>query len=1126
MKKRGVILLLTVCLAFLIFLRLASATPAVSFVSPTLANGSVLFGTSIFANLSSSSSTDHYSFVDFDNDVLLWYRMDDRNSSGDVIDLSSYSRNGTVQGSLVFNSTSAFGNASHLAGVNQQINFTDSLAFSAGSNWTIGFWAKKLADDNKGVMLGDNTDANNFIQFAGGARVRFRNSLATDYDFTQITTFTKLHHYTFVANGTHFAFYRNGTYIASLAAVTSFNINAVGDGYAGTDLRVRGLLDEVIVFNRSLNSNEVSSLFNATSSQYFKNFTNLNTEKTYRLVGHAVNKSGTKNETAPHEVSLVGGINQITITNPVQYTIVQRHNDSTGELFIYGNYTGVPQSVSARFNGGAWQVVNSAPYFGKFSGWLNATTGNGTLDVKFTTNDSVSASINHVGIGDLFGVGGQSNAEGRGSNAQVLNSSNRFMATVYLQNDTWKPADDPTDLGTASGSVWPLVANYIIQNQSIPVGFVTAATGGTSILGWQKSGLGTDYDILLSQIAEASNGTMRVKTMLFHQGVRDMYVTNGVNGSYIKYKGNLSAMAKGFIADTEIAASIIVAQTGQMTTAAIVTNDSMVDEIRRAQIDSWNENANISAGPLTHDIGPLADQVHVASNEEIRELAQRWWASIGEVIYGVGDGRGPRLNNITIRSTGASNHSLILAFNDSSFPLLIENWNNSVGVKALGWKVEDGNVILDDDNITSAIVLSSNQIEINFTVNVSVSANFSFGLGVNGTVGLNITRDSSLYKLPLEQIYNESIVFDLLDTVLPKSIIKGPANNTYVKLAGQTFNATFSDENDLKNSTLYIWNSSSVVGINVTTIRGKTNSSNLTFTLPRNGAYFWNYLVADNAGNMAFNNSNYTVTFDSTAPDVSLALSGSDKTSLTISVTITEALSGISGSCTSDRGDVSGSGTSQTVTETGLSCGTSYSYTVTCSDVAGNSGSKTESFSTSGCSGGGSFAGGGSGSSSGTRWENTFVENDAELSEKKSVSKSLGRNNRIKLKIGGEVHHVGVRSVSETNATIEVASDVQEAVLNIGDGKKFEVTDDGFYDLEVFLNNITNGKAGIIIHSLSEEVPLEEKVVDKDVVEAIEMEDIQDFFDRRGYATYLIFAGIIILVVIVLVLFYSKIKKQ
>jgi len=73
-----------------------------------------------------------------------------------------------------------------------------------------------------------------------------------------------------------------------------------------------------------------------------------------------------------------------------------------------------------------------------------------------------------------------------------------------------------------------------------------------------------------------------------------------------------------------------------------------------------------------------------------------------------------------------------------------------------------------------------------------------------------------------------------------------------------------------------------------------------------------------------------------------------------------------------------------------------------------------------------------------------------------------------------QTHYVAVLNVTSTTARINVTSDPQIATLNIGEEKKFELTDDNDYDLSVTLNDInaTSLKADITILEISEEMPL------------------------------------------------------
>ncbi len=155
-------------------------------------------------------------------------------------------------------------------------------------------------------------------------------------------------------------------------------------------------------------------------------------------------------------------------------------------------------------------------------------------------------------------------------------------------------------------------------------------------------------------------------------------------------------------------------------------------------------------------------------------------------------------------------------------------------------------------------------------------------------------------------------------------------------------NVTASDATtSLDIITIFLYNSSGLVQQNTSS----TSPFLSNFTGLIEGTYTYNVTVNDTVGN-SNSTSSRTITLDTTAPSVSLTKTTSGQTSLEI------AISGVDGTCTVDRSGATISGS--TLTETGLSCGGSYTYTVTCTDSAGNVGSSSAtSFSTTGCSSGG-----------------------------------------------------------------------------------------------------------------------------------------------------------------------------
>ncbi|MEI6731930.1 MAG: hypothetical protein WCK90_04600, partial [archaeon] len=115
--------------------------------------------------------------------------------------------------------------------------------------------------------------------------------------------------------------------------------------------------------------------------------------------------------------------------------------------------------------------------------------------------------------------------------------------------------------------------------------------------------------------------------------------------------------------------------------------------------------------------------------------------------------------------------------------------------------------------------------------------------------------------------------------------------------------------------------------------------------------------------------------------------------------------------------------------------------------------------------------GGGSSTPTTQTWKYTYPNNNAELSVKGTVVQGMYLKERTQLKVSGEAHYVGIVGLTSTQATINVSSTSQQAVFNIGDSKRFEVTNDNFYDLKVVLVGIKDNKANVTIEYIHEAMP-------------------------------------------------------
>jgi len=358
----------------------------------------------------------------------------------------------------------------------------------------------------------------------------------------------------------------------------------------------------------------------------------------------------------------------------------------------------------------------------------------------------------------------------------------------------------------------------------------------------------------------------------------------------------------------------------------------------------------------------------------------------------------------------------------------------------------------------------------------------------NITIWLNDTSSTGLTGSNINNTVSfTNIRFDNLPPIIMDTNISAPtAGGNYSQIV--TFNITGYDRTGI----IGFWNATNTSAINSSNATFETTSSDgkkmlATFntTSIQDGYYNFYFIANDTAGNNNHTRSSSpkvtNVVIDNTKPTVTLTRSSSStKNSLVVSIAVTDWPSNISGSCTEDQGDygsVSGSGAgTQTFTRTTLNCGTSTTVAITCNDYAGNYRTTSITASTDACTGGSSSSGGGGGGgTTTTSWANTYPSDNKELSELGPVTKKLSSSSRVKLKVGGETHYVGVTSLTTSTATIEVSSTPQSATLTVGEERMFDINGDGsYYDLSARLNSIGGNKADITIKSINVAIPTTE----------------------------------------------------
>jgi hypothetical protein len=372
----------------------------------------------------------------------------------------------------------------------------------------------------------------------------------------------------------------------------------------------------------------------------------------------------------------------------------------------------------------------------------NQSAGQGILDVRFADNPNVFWRQRYVGIGDVYLIAGQSNAEGRITAPQFYTHP-RLRAGVYDQLNRWREAYDPTDASfTNQYSVWPLLATKIMEATNVPVAFITTGQGATGLvaMGAPWSSPGASYAACVASVR--SSGAGGLKAVLWYQGETDANSPVMTEAQYRdalkKLRGDLS---------TELGWANLPLVTAQLayfhSTGSTETADSL-NAVRLAQANP--QTPNIFTGPILYDLdiseANRGDGQHINTPAHAQIEAARWWRSLKHLFYGGAEGRGPRI--LSLRQVDTTHIEVVWTL--SFGPLRL---NQTSGA---GWRVKDESGPL---RVTAATRRTGNTIRLTLERAVGERVLVSWA-NYNDAVGVALT-DSSPDALPAEPFIERAV---------------------------------------------------------------------------------------------------------------------------------------------------------------------------------------------------------------------------------------------------------------------------------------------------------------------------------------------------------------------------------
>ena len=341
----------------------------------------------------------------------------------------------------------------------------------------------------------------------------------------------------------------------------------------------------------------------------------------------------------------------ITLSSPLDYQVIQRTSKKTGAMTISGEFTGTTAkqfTIEARLlvggQPGKWRRLVADSSRGSFAARMDAPAGGWhRLEIRALSGGAILAEsvVEHIGIGEVFVIAGQSNSANHGEEKQNAKSG---LVTAF-DGKRWRPAMDPQPGASGGGgSFLPPFGDAIAEKFQVPVGLVACGVGATSVREWLPKGAkypnpptltgqvqqlpggeweskGTIYASFTARLKQL--GPQGFRAVLWHQGESDANQrdpTRTLPGKlYREYLERLIRDSRGEIGWKS---PWFVAQASYH-----VPGDEASPDIRAAQVSLWKNRVALE-GPDTDALkGEWRENggrgVHF-SGPGLREHAARW----------------------------------------------------------------------------------------------------------------------------------------------------------------------------------------------------------------------------------------------------------------------------------------------------------------------------------------------------------------------------------------------------------------------------------------------------------------------------------------------------------------------
>ena len=189
----------------------------------------------------------------------------------------------------------------------------------------------------------------------------------------------------------------------------------------------------------------------------------------------------------------------LALREPLDWQVTQRRSPTQGTLRLAG-LRPADSSLEWRLSGqplqgslpDAWQALPTAPGPPEFSAALDLPAGGWyRLELRALRQGQAiaSASVAHLGIGEVFLVAGQSNSANHGTSPQLTQTG----SLASFDGQSWHLGNDPQRGASGDGgSFMPAFGDALAAKLRVPIGVIPLGVGATSVREWLPSGTPVD----------------------------------------------------------------------------------------------------------------------------------------------------------------------------------------------------------------------------------------------------------------------------------------------------------------------------------------------------------------------------------------------------------------------------------------------------------------------------------------------------------------------------------------------------------------------------------------------------------------------------------------------------------